>query len=171
MADHSTHTAHIQHIHVHIQHIYSTYTYIYTHTWHTHIHGTYTYIYTHNITFNMLCASQIIFGKIYPLEMLFLSFWFVCLLMYHRSNLPQFFLEAAPVITTYVVLRKLQQRAVMRLHVIQCAPLMSIHLRVGGLTSQHSGRQTRDISLKHNFVRKDRSRAALARSKWKKSHL
>ena len=58
-----------------------------------------------------------------------------------ESNLPQFFLCRSLIIS---IVRwcfvNSSKRAVSRLHWIQYTPLMSIHLRIGGLTSQHSGR-------------------------------
>jgi len=62
---------------------------------------------------------------------------------------------AANFITPYMAaLRKPQQRAVSKILInVDYSTFMSIHLRIGGLTSQHSGRQTRDISLKHSFAR------------------
>ena len=49
---------------------------------------------------DVLCASKIIFGKIYPLEMLFRS-GFMCFgAIYIDSNLPQYFLESHHLIAT-----------------------------------------------------------------------
>ena len=66
------------------------------------------------VRFDTLCASQIIFGKIYPLEMLFLSFGPQHPTPHNVSNLPQYFLLSWMIINNVhvVLLRKLQQRAV-----------------------------------------------------------
>ena len=49
---------------------------------------------------DVLCASKIIFGKIYPLEMLFLRFVWCVLQTFIYLNLPQYFLQAEELIAT-----------------------------------------------------------------------
>ena len=49
---------------------------------------------------DVLCASKIIFGKIYPLEMLFRGEFVVSCDYIIDSNLPQYFLESHELIAT-----------------------------------------------------------------------
>jgi len=87
----------------------------------------------YNLHYDMLCAPQIIFGKISQLEMLFRLFGVLKCAPYKLSNLPHFFLGGALFITIACdeCFVNLSNRAVKEPSINQRSSLWSIHLQVG----------------------------------------